>query len=241
MLPVGLSNIAVVTGYIPIPDHPRTGPDYAKLGQKLWDLHSPVLYHEDLHVDDTWLHKFIQGLPFKPTHSVADNPAKNTLAYHCVQHEKFKWLLHASEVSIAKVFVWLDFGIMHVPGVTPDVINEMLERLPEDQIQIPGCWALDTFRFDDTYPCWRFCGGLMVIPRPLVKDFALAAMGTAMQRIVETQNATWEVNTLAHLERKHYPTVPIQWYAADHNESMFRNLPGQRRSAYTGSWDLNLG
>lgn len=234
-MPVGLKDVLVVTGFIPIPGHPRPAAAYETLGLRLWDLNAPILRIRDETVEDTWLHKFIQGLPFKPTHSVADNPAKNTLAYHCVQHEKFKWLLHASEVSIAKVFVWLDFGIMHVPGVTPDVINEMLERLASDQLQIPGCWALDTFRFDDTYPCWRFCGGLMVVPRTLVKSFALGAMGTAMQRLVETQNATFEVNTLTHLERKH--KVPIQWYAADHNESMFRNYPGQRKSVYTGSWD----
>jgi hypothetical protein len=43
----------------------------------------------------------------------------------------------------------------------------------------------------------------------------------ALLHINVTKNVTWEVNTLARAEQT--GKLPIRWYAADHNETMFTN------------------
>ena len=48
-----------------------------------------------------------------------DNPAKNTLLYHCVNHQKFQWLLEAynadgADLSPYDTYVWMDFGIRRI-------------------------------------------------------------------------------------------------------------------------------
>ena len=74
------------------------------------------------------------------THSVADNPKKNSLAYHIVQAQKTEWLVCGAMVDpMADVFFWIDYGIFHVPGVTSHIIREFLKRANNEQtIAIPG-------------------------------------------------------------------------------------------------------
>lgn len=217
----------IVTGYVPIKGHPRTAEEYGKLGQ---DLFVPLVtagvnvkrYMEPL--DTCWLHKYVDRFKQNPPYpSAADNPAKNTLAYHIVQHQKFAWLLKAAiEDPRPDTYIWLDYGIGHVPGVTPVVIGDFLDKVianPPDRVTIPGCWPKDAERVDLRTPCWRFCGGVMVVPRKLVHKFYKAAKTAALRHIDATKNVEWEVNTLARVELAN--TVPMRWYQADHNETMF--------------------
>ena len=168
------------------------------------------------------MYRFVNGLPFEPTWSVADNPNKNTLFYHEVQHQKFEWMLKAVEANNwSEVIVWLDWGICRLIPI--ERINAMLERLHTDQkIYLPGCWPPHPY-INDANPCWRFCGGLMIVPRKQVKPFTLAAMSVAMQQIITTKHVTWEVNTMARVEQERL--LPIEWYGADHNSSMCDNYP----------------
>ena len=221
--------IRVVTGYVPITGHPRTAAAYGVLGEKLGLLPFPTkaFYHK---VERCWLYKELRKLKTQPTHSVGDNPPKNSMAYHIVQHQKFEWLAGASLLDpTADKFVWLDYGILHVPGVTVTVIERFLHRVAadpvHDKVTIPGCWPVNYSFFKDEDPNWRFCGGTMVVPRQLVKPFALAMRAVTMKGIENTGNVTWEVNDLARLERKN--KVPIRWYQADHNQTMFDGYPGE--------------
>lgn len=216
--------VKVVSGYVEIPDHPRGPHDYVALGAQLEDAVSPVpMVVGEQAVEDTWLANALRGQA-NITHSVSDNVEKNTLAYHCVQHQKFTWLANAltQDDDPADVYVWIDYGIMHVPGVTAAVIQKYLSIIPDygSQIMIPGCWPKGDVGRE--HPCWRFCGGLMAVPRPLVKIFARLAMGTAISQISQTRNVEWEVNTLARLEQS--DQLPIKWYKADHDATMFTAL-----------------
>ena len=38
--------VAVVTGYVPIPDHPRPDEEYRRLGQLLLEVDVPVICYE---------------------------------------------------------------------------------------------------------------------------------------------------------------------------------------------------
>lgn len=221
--------VKVVSGFINIPYHPRGPEDYKVLGDELFKGIEP---YESLVFDDTlqtpqgtWLANMLKGVS-NVSHSIADNPAKNTLDYHCVQHQKFMWLQTAASLdkeNPAGVYVWIDYGILHVFGVTVAVIKKFLDRVDSfGTIVLPGCWSKSR-DINSSFPCWRFCGGIMVVPRVLVVPFTRLAMGITMRQISETKNVEWEVNTLARVEL--LDQLPISWYQADHNASMFENLP----------------
>jgi hypothetical protein len=220
--------IRIVTGYVPIPNHPRTAAEYGTLGEPLGTLPFPIkaFYNR---VQNCWLYKEVHKSNKTLTHSEGDNPQKNSLAYHIVQHQKFEWLGAATAIdNEADTFVWLDYGILHQPGVTVAVIEKFLKRVwidpVDDVVTIPGCWPVNYSFFKDDQPNWRFCGSLFVVPRHLVKPLALEMRKVTLKGIENTDNVTWEINDLSRLERK--GKVPIRWYQADHNQSMFDNYPG---------------
>lgn len=217
------NDIKVVTGYVPIKGHPRSAAEYGELGEKLFGKVVDVPIHAFYEtVPETWLAKLIQEVPFSVTPSVADNPAKNTIAYHCVQHQKFGWLLKAAITDpTPDTFVWMDYGIGHVPGVTPDVVNAFLASVQPNDFAIPGCWTREEALEWSTYmhPSWRFCGGLMVVPRAHIHRLYKLIKQEAGNHIQRTKNVTWEVNSLAAIER--CLPGPLRWYKADHNETMF--------------------
>lgn len=217
----------LVTGYIPIQGHPRSAKEYGELGENMFGglagdftIHP---YYEQ--VAETWLAKHIQALPApianSLSHSTADNGDKNSLAYHCVQHQKFAWLLKALiHHPMADTFIWMDYGIGHVPGVTPGVVNDFMASVKASDFAVPGCWERKGVMITDFFPCWRFCGGLMVVPRDKVYKLYKGVKREVMQHIANTNNITWEVNSLAKAE----PNLPpIRWYKADHNETLFTN------------------
>ena len=222
--------IQIVSGYVPIVGHPRSAAEYGAAGEQLAALPFPkkVFYHQ---VSDCWLAKVLRGtLGKNVTHSESDNPKKNTLSYHCVQHQKFEWLAAAATIDkVADTFVWLDYGAIGlVPGVTVAVIEKFLRKVENDPIDdvvtIPGCWPVNYSFFKDNNPNWRFCGGALVVPRQLVKPLALEMRKVTLKGIENTGNVTWEINDLARLERK--TMIPFRWYQANHDASMFDNYPG---------------
>jgi hypothetical protein len=213
--------LKVVTGYIPLPKHPRTAEEYGKLGEEMFSqLNVPIHpFYED--IEDCWLTRYLRKHQIHPNISVGDNPEKNTLSYHIVQHQKFEWLCKAALYDPRPdVLVWMDYGIGHVPGVTPTVVREFLDKVVKWDLAIPGCWKEGDPRIEtvgDDSPNWRFCGGLMVVPRnqliPLYKRVR-QAVGIKLSL---KHHVTWEVNTLADIEQ----FLPIRWYEADHDASMF--------------------
>lgn len=218
-----MNRVKIITGYVPIKDHPRTPKDYGKLGDKLAEIRSVPIKAFYGMPHSCWLTKFVWEMGITQ-HSEGDNPQKNSMLYHAVNHQKVQWLADAAALDPEPdVFVWLDYGIMHVPGVTKEVIEKFLERVGNDpltSISIPGCPGYEG-EIDDSRPWWHFCGGLMVVPRKFCSLFANEFRTTTMQHILRTKNVTWEVNDLARFAR--LGRVPIRWYAADHNETMFTN------------------
>lgn len=212
-------NLKVVTGYVPIQGHPRTAKEYGALGEAFFGKLQGVPitpYYET--IGECWLWKYINGFPGRLSWSVADNPAKNSPAYHCVQHQKFAWLLKAAIADPSRdTYVWLDYGIGHVPGCTVEAARDFLDRVVRDDFAIPGCWPLEHAFNTDSFPCWRFCGGVMVVPRHKVHRLYKLVKREVLRHIAETKNLVWEVNTLARIEA----TLGVRWYQADHNETMF--------------------
>src|SRR5579859_1476201 len=136
----------VVTGYINLNSPYRVDDEYRRLGKLLKDAVPDLHAFEDDMLPDCWLMKYLPGetIDGKPGYTVAmaDNPFKNTVAYHLVQHQKVDWLRQATNIYPDRdVFVWIDYAVFHMPGVTAAVIQNFLERAADEEaISIPGCW-----------------------------------------------------------------------------------------------------
>jgi hypothetical protein len=228
-----MGSVKVVTGFIPLPGHPRPVAEFETLGlqlvQGLQAAGFPVHVGTGT-VERTALREFVDA---RTTPKVADNPAKNTVEYHCVQHQKFLFLYEAYQNTAVQPdnYVWIDYGILHVPGVTLDVIRAYLNRVKEDpnmDISLPGCWPDEPREqimaaLDGENPVWRFCGGLMKVPTLHLPKFCVSAVTLAAYQMRTTRRSEWEVNTLCRLEQ--LDLVPIHWYQADHNQTMFTEGP----------------
>jgi len=216
--------IVAVTAYVPIPGHPRTEEEYHRLADRLHGLaiDTPILSRGDT-LENCWLHRYLEGFKGEVTHSVSDNPAKNSLNYHIVLAQKTDFLLQAAQACNMEpdVYVWIDYGIFHIPGMTPKIIRDFLLRADNEQtIAIPGCWD-SNYVYDELNPCWRFCGGVMVVPRRYLRDLDAAMKHEYAYSLRQRNHVSWEVNMLAQVERHH--KLPIWWYQADHDSSMFTN------------------
>lgn len=241
--------ITVVTAFVPIPGHPRPEQEYHRLALPLMSMrHIPLMMAEG-QLDRCWLFEYLHSYNNMDvtafSHSVADNPQKNSLAYHIVQAQKTEWLeLAAIADPLADVFVWIDYGIFHLPGMTQQIITEFLKRVEGEQaIAIPGCWEQGEFAYDDHTPCWRFCGGVMVVPRRYIRPLNQAMKNEYARWLQENNNISWEVNTLARVEYLE-PDLPFWWYKADHNASIFTNYQATRhadRAQFTPHLDIDHG
>src|SRR6266480_4157224 len=185
--------IAVVTGFVPIPDHPRPEAEYRKLGQRLLNAQVPhddaILMSMEMKLTDCWLYQFLEWRGSDFTHSVSDNPKKNSPAYHITQSQKCEFLVEAARSHpVADVFVWIDFGIFHLKGMNDQVLIDFLRRAKNEQsIALPGCWSKN-YVYNDAHPCWRFCGGVWIVPRRYVIEFDLAVKTEYLRWINLTNN-----------------------------------------------------
>ena len=219
------AKVKVVTGFVQIPNHPRKEEIYVDLGNRLKSAMGvrPIkaFYYD---VKDLWLTQFIERLPpMEPPlrWAQADNPAKNSLEWHAVQHQKIEWLAtEANEDQESDTFVWLDYGIMYLPGMNGDYLTSFLDRIVKNDFAIPGCWPkneVDEWEF----PNWRFCGSVLIVPRKDIDNLTRAFKAVTRTFIRSMKKVSFEVNMLALVEQTNIPN--LCWYEADHNVTMLTN------------------
>jgi len=214
-----MTKVAVVTGYVRIPGHPRTPEEYEQLGAQLHELRAAQIHVFRDELESCWLSEHVRDQEIE--HAVFDNPKKNTLSYHVVQHQKTAWLVRALEADPeTDVFVWIDYGIFSQPGVTANIIDDFLRRVEaRSEIVIPGCNTKPSGLFEQ--PDWRFCGCSFVIARDLVRSFHEAVHDVTLERLRTTGRVTWEINDWAEVDRR--KILPIRWYRANHDHTQFTN------------------
>ena len=233
--------VRLVTGFVPLAGHPKSTATYLELGARLLALPIPKvvwttgeiraqLEHERraggldefrTFDDRFWIHDELEGRSY----SVASqNPAKDTLAFHAIQHQKTRWLEQASRDFASDILVWIDFGIFHVPGITERVVADFVGRLRDDFIAIPGCWPRsDRIVLDQ--PNWRFCGGVLVCPGLVAPWLHRVCVDTFRGIVALHGKVSWEVNTWAIAEMS--GRLPIrQYHATTHDERMFNAYEG---------------
>ena len=216
------AKVKVVTGFVEIPNHPRKTEDYVDWGNRLkgaLGVRPIQAFYYD--VRDLWLTQFLERLPpMEPPLKWAtyDNPAKNSLEYHCVQHQKVEWLATAANMDQeADTFVWLDYGIMHLPGMNGDYLTTFLDKICKNDFAIPGCWPVGEVPTDN--PCWRFCGTVLIVPRADVDRLAKTFKAVTRTFIRAMNKVSFEVNMLALVEQTNIPN--LRWYEANHDATLF--------------------
>lgn len=202
----------MVTGYVRLDSPHRSHQHYLELGQRLVGIGLPtVVYHQPL--EECWLarHHECLGVPVEPA-------GKDSLGYHCVQHEKTAWLSRTARQHKPATLIWLDYGLLHLRGVTEELIREFYEYVdsnPPTKVTLPGIWPADAPILDD-HPCWICAGGVLVMPSWAAEWWHRECAALA------THRTTWEVNTWAKVCRK-YPEQ-VRLYEADHDQTILTGI-----------------
>jgi hypothetical protein len=200
-------SVAVVTGYVRLPCEHRSADDYAALGSQLLDLcGNAIAFRQPL--AECWMAKRMAdaGMAVEPG-------GKDTAAYHCVQHEKSRWIARAAAVMDAETLVWIDYGLLHNRRIHPVHVTQLLEAVADTP---PTRIVSPSFSVQSPPPDrinWTFLGSVLVVPRDVALWFHHAVADAA------TAPPAWEVNTWAAV----YQSFPDRFflYGANHDETMF--------------------
>lgn len=223
----------LVTGYCRLDASHRSHERFVELGNRLLALGLPtVAYLEEssafqVPATTTVYRQSLTDCYLYDATRRAKSPyptdGKDTVDYMVVQHQKSAWLHDALDATVADLAVWVDLGILHVPGVTEEKILAFWERLSRsatDRIALPSIWPLTIESLIDyTRPAWYFAGGVVVMPRLLSLWFADRVKTYARRQIERTGLTTWEVNTWAAVARDHLHRFAP--YRANHDATIF--------------------
>jgi len=206
-------SLRLVTAYVPLDCDNRSEGAYHELGRELQSLRLPLtVFHQTL--AETWLAEHYEsvGCPVR-------SGGKDSLAYHCVQHEKSRWLLRAMRGWPSETVAWIDYGILHNPKIKPaDVLAwvRAVSESPPSKITAPSCQPLHAS--PDEAINWSLCGGLIAMPARNVLWFH-----DKCQLYAKTGDPTWEVNTWAKVAIERAEMFCL--YPANHDQTMFHNYP----------------
>lgn len=223
----------LVTGYCRLDAGHRGHDRFVELGNRLFSLGLPTVAFLDepeafdvpdsCQVQSASLSSCYLYDATRHAKSPYPNDGKDTVDYMVVQHQKSQWLYEALDATVADVAVWVDLGILHVPGVSERLILEFYQRLSgawTGRIALPSIWPLTIDSLVDyTRPAWYFAGGVCVMPRPLALWFSDRVETYARRQIQRSGLTTWEVNTWAAVARDHLHRFAP--YPANHDGSLF--------------------
>jgi hypothetical protein len=149
---------------------------------------------------------------------------KDTIEYLCLMNSKLEFIGDTIRENPfqSEYFAWIDFNISHVfkhTKFTSDFIRFLGKcKYSGNFLTIPGCWGKDIEPSINEI-CWRFCGGFFMGHRENILEFEKSVW----ENVVHF-SPTWEVNVWAMVERK---GINIDWFLADHNDTMIRNIPAK--------------
>lgn len=158
-----------------------------------------------------------------PTHR---HVTKDTKEFFSLMNTKIEFMKKAMAHTQDQTLIWLDMGLLKIATHKDRCIERLrtLHAASFDKITIPGCWshmpACDVNRVN-----WRFCGGLLIVPRPFLQRFYDHSKNVLTDFCtLPIYKLTWETNVWSVIEycaeREH-----ILWYQADHNDSMIMACP----------------
>jgi hypothetical protein len=226
--------VRLVTGYVRLDNGNRSHADYAALGSSLLTRDIPTTAFIDpigtadiavgprvdvrpTSLDECWLYRTMRDAIIP-----AGNPRKDTIEYHAVQHQKSAWLAAALAGCEEDFLVWIDFGLLHVPGVTARGIDRMVGAVtssaPRDRITIASIWGPPGLMVDPGRIAWNCAGGVLVVPSIMAEWFDAEVRAAAEGLYRMQRRVTWEVNTWAMVWTRHRER--FAHYRCDHNASI---------------------
>lgn len=227
---MGSAEACVVTGYVRLDNENRNHERYTELGTRLLGIGLPTVAFLDpaaivrarpeflrLHasLDSCWYWQASDG-----TVLPGGNPKKDTRSFLAVQHQKSAWVADAARWTDAEMLVWIDFGLLHVPGITEEAIQAFVARAanaPRDRISMASIWGPPGHRVAPFKVAWHCAGGVVAVPRRMAEWFHEAVKAEAAG-VLSAGFATWEVNTWSDVWRKN-PERFRHWMC-DHNATL---------------------
>jgi hypothetical protein len=209
----------LVTGYVCLDSQHRGHETYMELGRQLLGLGLPAVSFLDTKIEDCWYLHAADGCSLPEF----GNPLKDTLPFLSVQHQKTEWIAEACEHTDAEILVWVDYGILHVQGITPQVVADFFGKVGHarrDRITAPSIWGMPRpSSLQWGRPAWFFAGGVLIVPRQMASALNESVKAVAHNVCEMERKATWEVNTWAAVAAAapgdFYP------YPCDHNATLF--------------------
>jgi hypothetical protein len=228
-------NVRIVTGYHRLDAH-RSHGEYVRLGNKLLTLPVPITFFcerghdfdirenvEVMPAGQYWLSEMISSRPsgIEPRRPLSDNPEKDTVAFHVVQHQKTKWLAQAAVDHPFDMLVWVDLGIFHVPGVTAEGVLSLVERaakLPTDKITLASIWGPPKDVALYSQVGWHCAGGVAIVPGTMAAYWHGLVVSAANELFDSFHRVTYEVNdwTAAWI----LAPQSFRHYLCDHNHTI---------------------
>jgi hypothetical protein len=154
------------------------------------------------------------------------NEEKDTKEFLVLINTKVEIVKKAAELCDDETLYWIDFGILKVVKNKEKFILKLKEinNTKFNKITIPGCWG-----YGVPFTCeavnWRFCGGFAAFPRNLLDIFFNHSKNVLTSFCSSPQyKLTWEGNVWYCIEFSAAKHI-IQWYFADHDDSMIDNCP----------------
>ena len=158
-----------------------------------------------------------------PTHR---HPTKDTKEFFSLMNTKIEFMKKGAALTDDPTLIWLDMGLLKITTNKEKCLERLraLHACSFDKITIPGCWshmpACDVNRVN-----WRFCGGLLIIPRRFLPSFYDHSKNVLTDFCtLPIYKLTWETNVWSVIEYC-AEKENIVWYQADHNDSMIMALP----------------
>jgi hypothetical protein len=158
-----------------------------------------------------------------PTHR---HPTKDTKEFFSLMNTKIEFMKKAASLTDDPTLMWLDMGLLKIATHKERCIERLraLHTSAFEKITIPGCWshmpACDVNRVN-----WRFCGGLLIIPRRFLERFYDHSKNVLTDFCtLPIYKLSWETNVWSVIEYC-AEKENILWYQADHNDSMIMAAP----------------
>ena len=220
----------------------RSDTDYFDLFDRLASTGVSILLFLDTHYSDKVFPSNVRVIPtsldtsFLPESPVLPSqmhPVKDSAHYMCIQLNKLRVMKEALVYVDTPYLAWIDFGAFHmVKHVTR--VTEILRTLETtsfrtDRIISPGS---ATYTLSDvwTRPVWRLFGTFWVGHRSLIASAYERQMTLVHANL---PRITWEVNYWAMMDDMFHV------YPADHDDSIFTNLPIPKTTLVTSYFDIS--
>ena len=233
-------NVACVTAYVRLDSQHRSHDEYVGHVNRLLALGLPTVCYLDPSavgvmpgpsvttvpwtLSQCWLRDRLDGVGIPPSR----NFAKDTAAFHTVQHAKPQWIADAVTHTDAELLVWVDAGIFHLADLKRwhiDAFFKRVARAPRDRVSLASIWPVEALSsgvcgIDYQHPQWWIAGGVFVVPRQLAQWWYDEFRREVCDTIAKTGAISWEVNHMAALCRDYQERTAL-WLCEDHDHTLF--------------------